>query len=184
MKIDSALKNFSEKYNEEAIMFIENLSNDFGLIKQKKTIKGFNIKEGFDDFKDFLVKYGKYKVENMDNPKASSQDVICESVKANIKDELFRDKDIRYNEIPAFIESYVSGIKDLISTADSVKKYMIESGVDLNSVGDVNTFLDNFITRLDESFNPTMDHILWASGYNSKKILYNTNQNVNKEIFL
>lgn len=168
MKIDSALKIFSEKYDRTAIQSIENISKDFGLITQKATIKGFNIKEGFEDIQDFLTKYAKYKIENMSNSNATPQTMICERVETNIKEELFKESQVLYNDIPSFIESYISGINQLIGTADSVKKSMFESGVDSDSIGDVNKFVDSFVEKLHESFDPTMDRFLWASGYNSK----------------
>jgi hypothetical protein len=168
MKIDSALQKFSEKYDRAAIQSIENISKDFGLVSQKETIKGFNIKEGFEDFQDFLTKYAKYKTENMDNPKATPQSMICERVETNTKEEIFKESQMLYNEIPSFVEAYLSGVQHLTATADSVKKSMFESGVDGNSIGDVNGFVDVFMDRLHESFDQTMDRILWASGYNSQ----------------
>lgn len=171
MQIDSVLQIFSEKYDRGAIQSIENISKDFGLVTQKNTIKGFNIKEGFDDFKDFLTKYSNYKIENMNNDNATPQNMICEKVESNINEELFRESQILYKDIPAFIESYISGIKSLTATTDAIKQTMFESGVDPASIGDVNTFVDTFITRLHESFDPTMDRILWASGYNSRVAL-------------
>ena len=138
MKIDSALQKFSEKYDRAAIQSIENISKDFGLVTQKRTIKGFNINEGFEDFKDFLTKYSKYKVENMNNPKATPQSMICERVETNTRDEIFKETQMLYNDIPAFVESYLSGVQQLTATADKIKTSMLESGVDVNSIGDVN----------------------------------------------
>jgi hypothetical protein len=173
MKIDSALKVFSEKYDRMAIESIENISKDFGLNIQKFTIKAFNINEGFADIEDFLTKYAKYKIENMNNSNSTPQTMICERVENNIKEELFKETQILYSDIPSFIESYISGISKLIKTADSVKKLMFESGVDSSSIGDINQFVDIFVGTLHESFDPTMDRFLWASGYNSNKALSN-----------
>jgi hypothetical protein len=185
MKIDSALKVFSEKYDRGAIQSIEDISNDFGLVTQKRTIKGFNIKEGFEDFQDFLSKYAKYKIENMNNPKATSQSLICERVEKNINEELFKENEILYNDLPTFVESYISGVQLLTTKADEIKQSMFESGVDSDSIGDVNNFVDTFIERLDQSFTPAMDRILWASGYNSKmKLSKRTNGVKNKAVFL
>ena len=171
MKIDSALKVFSEKNDRNAIQSIEDISQDFGLVIQKSTIKGFNIKEGFDDFQDFLRKYGDYKIENMYNDASTPQKMICEKVESNINDELFHETDMMYSTLPSFVESYVLGIEEIIKTSDSVKQKMFESGVDHNSIGDINNFVDTFMTRLHESFDPTMDRILWASGYNARAAL-------------
>lgn len=186
MKIDSALKLFSESYDRDAIQSIEDVSKDFGLISNKATIKLFNLKEGFNDFQDFLVKYGQYKVENMDNEKATPQHLICERVETNIKDEIFRESEVLYNDLPAFIEAYISGVQNLIATSDAIKQKMFEAGVDSESIGDVNNFVDAFVTRLNESFSPAMDRILWASGYNSRKKLTKSKVPVKKEkaIFL
>ena len=33
-------------------------------------------------------------------------------------------------------------------------------------------FVDGFMDRLHESFDPTMNRVLWASGYNGKMAMY------------
>ena len=104
----------------------------------------------------------------MNNDNATPQNLICEKVESNVNEELFKESQILYNDIPAFVESYISGIKSLTRTADAIKQTMFESGVDPASIGDINNFVDTFVTRLHESFDPTMDRILWASGYNSR----------------
>ena len=53
MKIDSALKVFSEKYDRNAIQSIEDISQDFGLVIQKSTIKGLTSKKDLMTSKTF-----------------------------------------------------------------------------------------------------------------------------------
>lgn len=184
MKIDSALKEFSEKYDEVAMQYIESVSNEFGLIQQRSTIKGFNINEAFEEFGDFITKYAKYKIENMDNPKATPQSMICQRVDKNIKENIFKESSMLYNKIPSFIETYITGIKKLDNIINESKRLMIESGVDQKSIGDINTFTDTFMETLHESFNPTMNRILTASGYFAKKKLYGNSDNKTKAVFL
>lgn len=171
MKIDSALRDFSERYDREAIQSIDNISKDFGLVNQKRTIKGFNIKEGFEDFQDFLSKYAKYKIENVNNPKATPQSMICERVETNIREEIFKETQMLYDELPVFVESYLSGVQQLRDQSDDIKQVMFEADIDPNVIGNVNEFVDVFMDRLHESFHPRMHDILWASGYNGKKRL-------------
>lgn len=172
MKIDSAIQTFSEKYDREAISSIDRISSELGLIRNRHTIRAFNITESFNKFCEFLGGYGKYKVDNVGNPEASPQNVICESVASFVNSQLFEATDILYNQIPGFVQGYVTGVQKLMETVDNVKDMMTEAGIDPEYVGAVNDFTDQFMDRLDESFDPAMDRILWASGYNSKRTLF------------
>lgn len=173
MIIDSAIKTFLEKYDREAIDSINNVSKDLGAIHNKYTIKGFNINEAFNKFQDYIKGYASYKIENINNPDASPQSAIIESVQRFIDTQLFEEKDLLYPELPTFVESYVNGIESLISTIEDVKHTMMESDIDGEYIGNVNEFADKFMIKLHESFDPVMDKILWASGYNSKRALSN-----------
>ncbi len=177
MKIDSAIKDFSERYDREAITSIDTISRDHALVNQNATIKLFKITESFDAFCEYLQGYASYKIENANNEKASPQNVICESVDKFISTQLFEACDIRYPGLPSFVKGYVDGIRKLTETVDEVKGRMMDADVATEAVGDVNTFVDHFMDRLSESFDPAMDRILWASGYNSRKALFGPKKN-------
>ncbi len=169
MKIDSELKLFSEKYDRNAIEFIEKLSSDPKLLKGEMKIKLFNLQEGFDTFQKYIQQYADYKIKNKNNKEASPQNIICESVNRFINQKVFKPQDVLYKDIPTFMESYITGIHDLLSTIDNVKNTMMEAEVEMKAVSDVNDFMDTFIDKFHESFDPSMDHLLWASGYHSSK---------------
>lgn len=175
MKIDSAIKAFSEKYDREAIQSIDAISNDYSLKISNSTIKAFNLNEGFDIFSQYLKGYASYKVENVSNPEATSQDVIKESVKKFIDTQIFKEANIKYTELPLFITGYINGVHKLTETVDSIKRDMTDNNIDAEHIGDINEFTDMFMNKLHESFDPTMDRILWASGYNAKQRLVKGN---------
>lgn len=168
MRIDNAIKAFSEKYNREAFQSIDAISNDYGLRISNSTIKGFNLVESFNIFSQYLKGYASYKVENVNNPDATTQDVIKESVKKFIDTQIFKECNIKYGDLPQFVTGYVDGVKTLIETVDNIKRDMTDSSIDAEHIGDINEFADMFMDKLHESFDPTMDRILWASGYNGK----------------
>lgn len=173
MKTDTAIQEFLEKYDREAISSINELSTEYGLRINRVPIKVFSIKEGFDNFQAYLRGYSSYKMSNHNNEKASPQEVIKEAVDKFIDTQLFVEKDTTYDMLGEFIESYINGIKGLNETVDSIKRDMMESGVVCQEdIGDVNEFVDKFMDKLHESFDPTMDRILWASGYNSRKAIF------------
>lgn len=172
MKIDSAIKDFSEKYDRDAIQSIDNISKDYALKISESTIKVFNLVESFDIFSKYLKGYSTYKLENVNNPESSSQDTIKESVKKFIDTKIFTETEIKYSALPSFIKGYFEGVNLLIETVDNIKRNMIDCDVDSEDIGDINEFVDMFMDKFNESFYPTMDRILWASGYNSKKKLY------------
>lgn len=171
MKIDSELKSFTEKYDRSAMESIDKLSKEYGLVIHKSTIPVFSLKEGFDTFAEYLKGYASYKMENVNSNEASSREEIHESVDNFIKTQLFKEKHIMYSELPEFVQNYVEGVNMLLETVDEVKSSMMEAGIDHESIGDINEFVDKFMDRFHESFDDTMDRILWATGYNSNRVL-------------
>lgn len=172
MKIDSAVRQFTEKYDRAAMESIEELGNDYTLNITEQKMKLFNIQESFDTFREYLKAYADYKIKNQNNDQASPPDVIRESVKRFINSELFKETDTLYKNVPAFVESYVSGINDVDQTVHDVKTVMTESGIPAEEVGEINNICDQFMDRLNESFDSAMDSILLASGYKSRKRLW------------
>jgi hypothetical protein len=168
MKLDSAIKIFLEKYDEFAIASIEAISKDISLTNNKRYIVGFNITESFDKFIEFIDGYAKYKIENMDNPEASSHDNIINHTNNFIESKLFNESNILYADLPVIIKGYIKGIKQLIETVDNAKGTMLESGVDTNSIATVNDFVDTFLENFHFYYDPMMENVLWATGYNTK----------------
>ncbi|MCM1215466.1 MAG: hypothetical protein NC548_13215 [Lachnospiraceae bacterium] len=178
MKLDSALKAFTENYDREAIESIDTISRDRalneGLINGKHhTIKLFNLQESCEYFNNWLKGYAGYKIENKDNSSASDQDSIRNSATKMLESaDLFKESEVLYKDLPGFVQGYVEGVQTLLETVDFVKESMSDHDVDPSAIGDVNDFCDQFMTKFDESFHQSMDKILWASGYKSRKILF------------
>ena len=175
MKIDSAVKTFFEKYDREAIQSIDNISREHGLVIHESTIKSFNLKESFDIFGQYLKGYATYKSESVNNEEATSQDMIKESVESFINTQIFKETATKYADLPTFVTGYIEGINSLNEAIDEAKRIMNDANVKPEDIGDINEFTDMFMDKLHEHFYPVMESILWASGYNAKKILYNPN---------
>ena len=169
MKLDKLLQQFTETYDINAMKSIDDISKEKYLIRNKSTIKTFNIKEAFEKFNAYIEGYSVYKIKNKDNPKASSREAIRESVTRFIDTELFKEDATTYDKLPEFVHSYLEGVSTTISTIEKVKADMEFEDVDLESVGDVNDFADHFVDKLQESFDPVMNRILWGSGYNAQQ---------------
>jgi len=173
MKIDSALRAFTESYDREAIESIDTISKDLGLTNNRMGLQLFNLQESCQHFNDWLKGYASYKVNWKGKPEESSQEVIRESASKMMDSSgMFKEQKVLYADLPKFVQGYVEGIQTLLETVDLVKTTMTEGGVDPEAVGDVNDFCDNFMTKFDEAFHSSMDKILWASGYKSKKNLF------------
>lgn len=169
MRIDNAIKEFVEKYDEEAIKSIDTISKNRGLELMGQKIDVFTLKESFDAFNTYLKGYSMYKTGNLTNDGSTPHNLICERTNIFIQNNLFKEKSIPYSELPDFVKSYVEGVKTLLETVDSVKLDMMEADVPAEEIGCINEFVDSFMDKLHESFDPTMDRILWASGYNARK---------------
>ena len=185
MNANSILSAFTEKYDHEAIDSLEELSHDFGMNANGIKIKAFNISESFSTFNAYIKGYKDYKIKNINNPKASSQEVIRESVDKVIDSQLIKECDIYYSEIPKFVKSYIDGINMLSETADNIRDELILNDITGESVSDIDTFMDRFVNKLTESFDPVMDRFLWASGYNAHQRLKPKTKDVaNQPMFL
>lgn len=160
-------------------MSIDTISQERGLVLNGVTMKLSNIHESFDMFNEYLKGYAGYKVENKDNQNASPQEVIRETVNKFISDELFKESEVKYSDLPQFVKSYTEGVTQILETVDSIKSYMSEADVQTEAVSDVNEFVDTFMDRLNESFDNDMDRILWASGYNSAKRIFGNHKKEN-----
>lgn len=181
MRIDSAIKVFSEKYDHEAIEAIEEISQERGLVLTGATMEAFNINESFNKFSQYIKEYAEYKVKNKDNNKASPQEAIRESVDNFINTQLIQESTIKYSELPEFVKGYINGVNTLTESVNEAKRIMLEGDVDTEAIGDVNDFSDKFMEKLHESFDPAMDNILLASGYTTRKRLHRTRQNKPKQ---
>lgn len=171
MKIDNLLKEFTETYDRDSLESIDNISNDFSLKVSNSKINLVNLNESFDKFKKYLRGYSEYKINKSNEAKQVTRDEIYESMN-NFVDTLFKTEEaIPYNEVSNYIKSYIENVNDLIKETETIKTHMEDSNVDLSEVGDVNDFVDVFVDHLQEAFSPSMDKILWASGYNAKQRL-------------
>lgn len=184
MKIDNAIKEFTEKYDSDAMRSIDRISKDIGLNHLGGSMKLINLQESFDKFSLWLEQYAMYKIKTNGNDEATKQTLIKESSEVFMEKELFEEVDVKYSDLPLFVKSYVEGIDKVSKTVDKVKSDMMENDVNLEYIGDVNDFTDAFMQRLSESFDPIMEKILWASGYNSKKKLQNSGKGIKKPVFL
>ena len=173
MKIDNVIKSFYETYNREAMESIDRISKEIGLIENGHSINAFNIIDAFDKMESYMKGYANYKITEKTNPNASSQSDIKSLTYKFIDSNVFSECKLGYNEIPAFIESYIKRTDSLIKTLDEIKESMSVADIDQESIGDVNDMADHFVEKLQESFNPVMDKILWASGYNARQRLRN-----------
>ena len=168
MKLDKAINEFMEKYDENAINSIDELSSNIGLRENRISIKLFNLKESFDNFNKYLTQYADYKIKNINNSNASSRENIKVATERFMDNMICKESEIPYGEISEFVKSYLTGVNTLLKTVDNIKDLMESNGVDYESIGDVNDYCDNFIDKINESFEPAMHRILWASGYNGR----------------
>lgn len=165
MLIDNAIENFFLKYNRESMEYIDNLSSDLGLTTRSYKIKLFDIKESFDRANQYLQEYASYHVMYKDHPARSSKDVIFEAANKFVRNDICLEYDYKYADVSKFVQSYIEGVNTLLITIDECKSKMIDNDVAFEAVGDINDICDMFMTRINESFESSMDKLLMASGY-------------------
>lgn len=184
MKIDNALNNFCERYDREAMESIERISKEIGPVQNDLIIPAFNIKESFDICSAYLRDFGEFVERSLDESKREHKlmaESTAESMHAgferyfNESTNMFTDKQLKYNEFPEFVSSYIEGIQNVTTTVNEITGKMIEEEVRPEIIASVSDFTDMFMERMDEHTYPVVDKMLWASGYTSKKRLAESN---------
>jgi len=165
MKLNTAIKEFMEKYDSEAMASIDNIATKVGPLVATKPLVVFNLKESCDQFTEYLRGYAQYMKANKDNPKRTSREGIHASVNKFMEETLFKESKIQYKDIPAFVKSYLESVKAMEDEVTHLKEDMELNDVSLEEVGDLSEYADIFIGKLNESLSPIMENILWASGY-------------------
>lgn len=175
MKLDRAIKDFTEKYDKEAMQYIERVSSEFGLVYHKQSIPAFNMTTAIDKFAEYLEGYADYKIR-MFNEKKGEKQLTEEEITNTTKkwcENVFNTKEVTensqlyYDKIPSFIESYANGVQKLITAVEANKSRMLTEGVDVSSIGIINEYADMFMDQLHVHFDAVMEKVLMASGYTS-----------------
>lgn len=184
MIIEKAIREFTEKYNDEMIMSIDKLSKELGYKENGFTMNAVDIKESTDQFKTFIEGYADYQKKNIDNDKAESLEAIKEQTNKFIDKKLFNETKVPYPELPAFVESYINSINDMQAAMENVKYDMMVTGVNQDAIGLVNEFVDIFTEKMQGRFYPIMENVLWASGYKANERLSKDYNRTKAPIFL
>lgn len=173
MTLDNSLRNFAETYDREAIQSIDEVSKRIGLVENKFTIDGFEMKESFDAFNRYLKAYAKFMeaASTKDSRESNlmektSKEEVTESFKKLIETKCFNESKLTYDQLPSFVESYLTGIQDLIKVVDESKEILEDADVDNETIGSINEYADMFADTVWNKLSPVMENILWASGYN------------------
>lgn len=182
MKIDSAIEEFLERYDSDAIASIDEMSRQLGRITRKDTINLFNINESFNSFNMWLRGYSDFHLSESELPSIGE---ITESYQAFLgNDEMFKETALTYDKFPGFVKAYVEGIQKTIGNVDQLKTTMLEAGIDGERIGAINEFTDLFMDKMTKSFNESMNNLLRASGYNSRQVLFGKKPSAKKPVFL
>jgi len=185
MTVNEILSEFTEKYDREFMEYVEDCASNIGIKYHKIGFDGFDIVRAIDQYKTFIENYSNYKISHINDDKATEQDIIVERVNNDIEEKLFVKDKIQYAKATSIIESYLQGLQDIDSTEESCKKKMFEAGVDHESIGDLTSFTQKFITKLNTIMESTMETFGKGSGYYSNKILLNPNTpKKQEEVFL
>lgn len=168
MILDTAIPDFLEKYDREAIVSIDNLSKDEALIKKRYKLNLFNITESFKRVNQLINNWNNYNMSKVSNSKEYTFQEAAKDVSNLIETDLIKPKDFQVQEITTFVESYLNGVKDLSNTIEKVKTNLILNKIQGEKIGIINEFADSFMKKANSEFYKSMDKLLWESGYNSR----------------
>ena len=168
MIIDTAVKDFLEKYDREAMVSIDKFSSDETLIKNRYKVNLFNITESFKRVNQLINNWENYNLSKVSDSKTYTFQEAAKDVSNLINTDLIKDQDYFVQDVSSFVESYLTGVKELSSTIDKVKTNLIKNNVQGEKIGIINQFADTFMEKVNAEFYKKMDSILWETGYNSR----------------
>lgn len=171
MIIDSAIYDFMNKYDREAIMSIQEFSNNADLKKKKFSMKLFNLTEAFNTFDILISNWGKYQIKVLHEDSNFTQEQARTETFGYVDKSIFKEELIPIQEIGSFVENYLIRVKGLSTLIDNLKKQMLKENVNQHEIASVNDLADHFMTQLNKKFTESMDILLTASGYKTKKML-------------
>ena len=185
MKIDSMLTSFFEQYDESAIESIHNLSNNIAYAHNKNKIKGYNFKESFQKFNEYIVGYSQYlKEESEENNELKSIEFMKETFNKFMDKDVFNESEILLTDIPDVVCSYLEGVKSSIDAYNEAHTNISESGLSSEYYELLNEMMDEFSNQLEMAFNPFMESSLRISGYTTNKNLFETPKKYETSVFL
>lgn len=180
MIIDSAIHDFIEKYDREAIQSIDALSKDKASQRNKIKYKLFNIEESFNKFKTLIDNWGKYQIRILTEATNFTEEEAKKQTNDYI-DQLIKEKEIKSEDLSSFIESYLIGIKTVTNSINNTKARMLNENVNQENTIYINEMADRFMNIINNKMNESMEKLLLASGYTTKKILNNEYKRPKKE---
>lgn len=167
MILDSAIETFLETFDRDAIMSIDNFSKDELEIRNKAKISLFGITEAFNRFDQIISNWGKTNLRKLikEGTDYTLQDASKE-VSDFINLKIIKPKEVLVSDLPAFVESYLTGVKKTLDNIENIKIEMIKNKINNENIGIINDFADHFMEKVNTEFFKGMDTILWATGYN------------------
>lgn len=170
MKIDRCIKDFMEKYDQEAMKSLEDLSTEIGMTNYK--IHVFNINEAFDTFKQSLEIYKGWSNKSLTGSNNVTFEQICENAHSVIDKAVFTECDIEYRELPSFVKSYLEGVQLLSDKIDEIRSDMMLEDASNDEIIKLEEFCDHFIESLNSKFLPIVENAVKGSGYYTRKNLH------------
>lgn len=159
----NVLKDFQSRYTREMIKSITEYCED-------QYLKDTNLsttcdKEYYEQFIGFINDYKNYKIENIHNEKAKSNEALMSGYNKTISDFYTKDINIKYKNIPSLISNFIEHMSILENTIVDTYNVLLENGVDNESVGNTTIYSEIFIEKYYNNIKSLMDSLLKKSGY-------------------
>lgn len=165
MKADVAVRTFVETYDEEAIKSIDNLINKPETKIDYINVNGFNIKEAFDSFIDYIDGYKEYVLVDQYEYGRKTKDEIIESMHGYLDKAVFKEEPLYVEDSKKFISEYVNGCNRVVDKVNDIQSELMLNDVDHESIGNITEYADIFMDKMDNKFNSVMTSLLRKSGY-------------------
>lgn len=169
MTKDRMISDFIQTYDRAMMESVEEVSKEFGLVIHNHTIEVNDITEAKNTFCEFVNDFSKYRL-NVERPNIS-MDEIKHHTENMIKTEMFNVTRWKYKDLPIYVESYLNSIKEIDSFVEDCRFKLFHADANQEDMGFLTEATELFYDEMKNKFDSSMDKILTASGYKSKKIL-------------
>ena len=155
MNLHTAIRDFTDSYDREAISHIQALATDSSIRHSKFLFEAVDIKKSADLFIEYLEGFAKYKMTPEGND-TNDIDVILERTDMFLDRRvpgggippIFETTKIHPYEVPTFCTDYLESVQKVIDKIECLSSEMLESYVTNDAVGALCEMGDKYVSYL------------------------------------
>lgn len=176
MNLHNAIRDFTARYDRNAISSIQDLATNSSMTRSKFLFKAVDVKKATDLFVEYLDGYAKFKIGSIGSDD-SEMKAIMERTEMFLTNDgtnksmpvAFEEVDIHYSDIPEVCKDYIESVQRVMDAVNRLTTDLSAYDVKNDDIGALTEMSDMYISHLFPLVEKVMYTGLCASGYEHKK---------------